>query len=487
MKQTTLPILIEKEAETSALEFKTSAGGKLPKDIWHTISAYANTNGGKIVFGITPEGTPINLSRTEIDQLQQEVSSLCSQAFSSTITPDIQYNEGILVIFIPPSPAQLRPVYKKSKGAGSGTYVREGSSNRQANDEMIRRFSIAARGGAETIEFDNVNYKDLFDDLFIIEYITLLNAKKSNMYQSFKNEEVLFKLRATNKLNNPTLFGLLAFGKDSAPQEVIAPTVKIVVTQYPGLSKVNEDDVFETYIDNREFYGNAKTQFDKAFTFLKSKLPVRGTIDSGGVRRDYFVIPDVAIREALANALAHRDYSTYSSPIQVDIFSDRIEIINPGRSLVPIEQLDKAPSATRNPLLMNYLKDYGITDQKARGIRTIKLSLKKAGLQAPDFANIDQSFKATLFASAFISQDDKNWLRQFGAFKLNERQQNALAHVKNNNDGISNSEYRDINSMNNVRDDKKANQELRQLVEKKILVTSGENRARRYVLNSSYR
>lgn len=486
MQQTSLPMFIEEEAETSKIEFKTTSDGKLPKDIWHTISAFANTDGGKIVFGVTPEGVRVNLTREVIDTLQQDIISLCAQAFSSTITPDVQYSDGVLIVFIPPSPAQLRPVYKKDKGAGTGTYVREGSTNRIANDEMIRRFSVAARGGAETLVFDDITAADCLDMATVGEYIKLVNERKSNMYQAFGRDEVLVKLRAVSREDYPTLFGLLAFGRDAAPQEIISPTINIVVTQYPGLTKVNEDDFSETYVDNREFYGNAKKQFDDAFAFMKSKLPIRGTIDSNGKRRDYFVIPEVALREALANALAHRDYSTYASPIQIDIFSDRIEIINPGTSLVPIEQLDKAPSATRNPLLMSYLKDYGITDQKARGIRTIKVSLRTAGLLAPTFENVGQSFKATLFASAFISTEDKLWLRQFSAFGLNERQLNALAHVKNNPEGINNSEYRDYNSMNNVRDDKKAYEELRQLAEKGILVKSGENRARRYVLGDAY-
>lgn len=486
MRQTSLPIFIEEEAESANIEFKTTLDGKLPKDIWHTISAFANTDGGKIVFGVTPDGERINLSAQAIDSLQRDIVSLCSQGFSSTITPDVQYNGGLLIVFIPPSPAQLRPVYMKTKGAGSGTYVREGSSNRIANDEMVRRFSVAARGGAETLHFDDISYISCFDMSLVDDYIGLVNRRKSNMYQSFTAEEILLKLRAVNKDLHPTLFGLLAFGKAAAPQEIIAPTVNVVITQYPGITKVNEDNFQETYIDNREFYGNVKAQFDDAFSFMKSKLPVRGTIDSNGKRRDYLVIPEVALRESLANALAHRDYSTYSSPIQIDIFSDRIEFINPGISLVPIAQLDEAPSATRNPLLMNYLKDYGITDQKARGIRTIKLSLKDAGLLAPSFENVGQSFKATLFASAFISSEDKVWLQQFTALKLNERQLNALAHVKNNPEGISNSEYRDYNSMNNVRDDKKANKELRLLVEKGVLVKTGENRARRYVLSNVY-
>jgi ATP-dependent DNA helicase RecG len=198
-------------------------------------------------------------------------------------------------------------------------------------------------------------------------------------------------------------------------------------------------------------------------------------------------IPEVALREALANAIAHRDYSVHSSRIQIDIYSDRLEIINPGTSLVPINELDVAPSSSRTPLLMSYLKEHGITDQKARGIRKIKLSIKTAGLIDPVFENMSSSFKVTLSGLAFISHVDKAWLRNFDQFKLNDRQLNALAHVRNNESSISNGEYRDINSMDSVRDDKKANKELKHLVSLEVLQIEGENKAQRYTLSDSYR
>jgi len=486
MQQTSIPVLISSEAESQDTEFKTCSDGRVPNDLWKTVSAFANGEGGQIICGVDPNGKIIGLSRENIDKLQLSILDMCTQTFSTPITPEIRYNNGILSVYIPPAPAQLRPIYSKKQGAGQGTYVRLGSSNRVANDDTIRRFSVAARGGAETIYYEDEDYHSVFNMATVNDYIRVVNQRKSNMYQAFTDKEVLTKLRAITKQADPTLFGLLAFGKDSSVQEIISPSVGIVITQYPGITKVNETNLNETYIDNREFIGNAKVQFEEAFSYLKAKLPIKGSVDSGGKRRDYLVIPEIAIREALANAIAHRDYSTYSSPIQIDIFSDRVEIINPGTSLIPIEQLDEAPSTARNPLLMSYLKDYGITDQKARGIRTIKVSIREAGLQAPSFTNIGQSFKVTLSASAFISSEDKKWLENFHPHNLNERQLNALAHVRNSSEGISNGEYRDINSMHNVRDDKKANKELRQLVAGGILSIVGENRARRYVLKNEY-
>ncbi len=103
---------------------------------------------------------------------------------------------------------------------------------------------------------------------------------------------------------------------------------------------------------------------------------------------------------------------------------------------------------------MNYLREIGATEQLASGIRTIKYELREAGLQEPTFANISSSFVATIFYSAFISQDDKAWMNQFSGYKLNERQRAGLTALKRSKEGMSNSEYRQVNGMNRMGDDK---------------------------------
>lgn len=483
MKQTNLPFFIAERPESNDIEFKSCSEGRLPKDIWKTISAFSNTDGGQIILGIDPNGNPLNLDRKEIDKLQTDIASICSQSFNAPIAPEIQYKSSLLIIHIPPQPAQLRPIYLKRKGTYSGTYIRIGSSNHQATDADIRRFSMASAGGAEVIVYPGVLYSEVFDESLIKGYIEVLNKKHNNIYQSFTDEEILLKLKAINKSLQPTLFGVLCFGKILTQNELIAPSINITVTQYPGYEKVNPEDPSETYIDNKEFIGDVVSQFKNALLFIKSRLPSRGIVDDRGIRNDIIVIPEIALREALANSVAHRDYADHSSSIQVDIFSDRVEITNPGKSIVPIKELEYSPSVSRNPLLMSYLKDHGITEQKARGIRTIITSIRNAGLAKPEFSNMASSFKSTLYATIYKSPEDKVWLDKYTKHKLNSRQKNALIYIKNNSNGISNREYREINSINQVRDDKKANKELKQLVDLGVVRQVGENRARRYIIN----
>lgn len=472
------------EPESERLEFKSATHGKLPENVWMTVSAFSNTDGGRILLGVNDNGDEVELSAKELDTLQKDFVSLCSTGFNHKIIPVVSVEDNHVSAIIDPLPAIMRPLYSKKRGVEHGTYIRVGSANVKATSEDIMRFSAAAQGGAETFTY-NVDYHEVLDERKIRDYIDLLNSRNNNVYQRFSEEEILKKQKAIID-GKVSLFGLLAFGNGMSLKEVVAPTMNIAVTQYPEADKV-VGDASLTYTDSREFDGCVIDQFEHAFSFIKSKLPVRGMIGPDGKRQDYLVIPEIAIREALANAIVHRDYATSSSRIQVDIYANRIEIINPGRSLMPIDELETTQSITRNPLTMNFFKENGYTEQKARGIRTIKQTIREAGLQAPVFENISgQSFKATLFTSAFISTEDKEWLKQFGNYELKDRQFNCLVYLKHHNDdGINNSTYRELNGMNSVGDDKMANRELVGMVKLGILKSGGIGRYRKYYLKTA--
>jgi ATP-dependent DNA helicase RecG len=468
--------------EKENVENKTISTNKIPDDLWEPITAFSNMDGGFINFGVKPNGERVGVQRNYIDKFQQDVNSLCSGAFNHRLYPDIVVEkDDVIKIFIPPVPASLRPIFSRKRGLPKGGKVRVGSTNQTLDDEWIRRFAIAARGGAELQEYPG-KYLELFELQIIDEYLDFIKKKRGNVYLNLNLEEILIKLRAITN-NGVTLFGLLAFSNNYSLQDSTAPTVSVAVTQYAGVSKVNPSDVGEVSLDDREFYGNAYNQFQGALNFIKSKLPVRSRIDPEGKRRSHLVIPIVALRETLANAIVHRDYSTYNSRIQVDIYSDRIEFSNPGRSLVPLEYIETAHSETRNPLLMNFLRDLEVTEQRGRGIRTIKSSLKSAGLAEPTFRHKGDWFIATIFSTAFIKSDDQMWLNKFAIHKLKENQLNALVYTRHNPAGITNEIYRDINNMENVRDDTRATKELGRLAKLGLLIKKGKYRYTKYIIS----
>lgn len=466
--------------EKDDIEFKTAARGVLSKDIWESVTAFSNADGGQIVFGVSPNGGLGNMTPAEVDKLQRSITTEFSDAYSHKIYPEIGVNRGSVTVYVPAAPAALRPIFHKRHGCPGGARVRVGSSNLHVDDEWMRRFAIAAAGGAETVKY-KLEFKEVLDQILLDNYINQVNKVRGGVYEGLSTEEILRKLRVIEN-GYVTLFGLLAFSKGAVLQEVVSPTVNVAITQYRGASKsvAGSDDPFYS---NKEFYGPVTKQFEEAYKYLLSSLPIKGTIDDKeGRRRDYYEIPEKAIREVLANALSHRDYSVQSSRVQIDIYSDRIEFINPGRSLVPIDKLDETPSMSRNPILMSYLKDMGYTEQRARGIKTIKESIKSAGLIEPEFKNLNGSFVAVLYSSAFISSTDKKWLNQFSNYKLNERQLNTLAHLKNSPQGISNKEHRELNGMDKVADDKKANRDLRKLASLGLILKAGEGAKTRYYI-----
>ncbi len=468
--------------ETDNLENKLIEQKELSADLWESISAFSNMDGGMIRLGVDKNGKRVGVNPQYIDKLQGDIASLCSSGFNHKLYPEIIIDkDNVINVYIRPVPASLRPIYTPKRDILKGGRVRIGSTNHQLDDDWIRRFAVTARGGAELQELPG-NYKNFFDTKIIDRYLKLVKEKRGNVYNKLSTNEILLKLRAITA-SGITMFGLLAFSNKFGLQELTAPTVNIAVTHYISTSKVNPEDAEEVNLDDKEFSGNAVSQFEEAFKFILSKLPVRSRIDPEGKRREHLAIPIVAIRETLANAIVHRDYTTFSSRIQIDIYSDRIEFSNPGRSLVPLEEIETAHSETRNPLLMYYLRDFEITEQRARGITTIKSSLKNAGLAEPKFEHRADWFIATIFNTAFIKGDDQIWLQNFAAHKLKERQLNALVYAKYNKAGITNEIYRDINNMNNVRDDIRATKELSRLTRLKLLVKQGENRYRRYIIH----
>lgn len=475
-----------KQLESENIENKTISKNMLPEDLWKTITAFSNTDGGQILLGVDSNGRRTGVNPEYVDILQGDITTLCSSGFSHKLYPSMNVDEdNVINVYIPPVPAQYRPIYSTSRGVPKGARVRVGTSNVQIDDEWIRRFAISARGGAELMPFRG-ELKKYFDWNVINRYLDIVKSKRGNVYERLSIEEMLVKLRAITEKKEITMFGLLAFSNTVGLQELTAPTVNIAVTQYAGTNKINPDDIAEVSLDDREFSGNVVSQFEESLKFIESKLPVRSRIEISGKRSSYLAIPTLALRETLANAIVHRDYTTFRGRIQIDIYNDRIEFANPGRSLIPLKLLETAHPETRNPLLMNYMRDLNITEHRGRGIRTIKGSLKAAGLAEPTFLHRHDWFVATIFSSAFIKDDDQIWLQNFQEFKLNEHQLNALVYTRHNQSGISNSEYRNINNMVNVRDDIRAKKELVKLAKIGLLKKVGENRYRRYILKSEF-
>ena len=124
-------------------EYKTCNENKIPNDLWKTISAFANADGGKVSLGVTPDNKPIGLTTEQLDRVQRDLLSLCQNSFNYPIVPEIQLVGDVVAAYISPAPSQVRPIYSKSRGASKGAYIRIGSSNVEITDEIRNQFAMA--------------------------------------------------------------------------------------------------------------------------------------------------------------------------------------------------------------------------------------------------------------------------------------------------------------------------------------------------------
>ena len=470
--------------ESEQAEFKDCRGAKeakLPNDLWQSIAAFSNSHGGKIFLGIEDGGSMVNLSITDMDKLQKDLSTLLSNNFfNNKPKATIFARNGYIEVSIAESEFYNKPVYSKKVGPKQ-IWIRQGSTNVRASDEEMRSLFAGAAGGGENQPITGIPV-ELVDEIKVDEYISRTGL---NSVEIKDTESKLCKIKAQND-QGLTIFGLVAFGKTEKIDEKMN-NVYIDFRIFPGTSKVLPDNPEVIYLDRKEFHGDVKTQFLLAFEYIKAKLPIEAVLNSStGLRENRYIIPEEAIREALANAIAHRDYLIQSSCINVDLFSDRIELSNPGESLVAIKDLEKASSKSRNPNLMEFLKVYNITDKTARGIPTIYQAARNRGLLDPKFENISGCFKATLFFSSPHTGGDRLWVESISKkFRLKDTQKNALVYIKNAG-SISNKQYCEINHMNERNDDRRARRELNELINYKLVSVVGVGPGTKYVLSGHY-
>ena len=194
----------------------------------------------------------------------------------------------------------------------------------------------------------------------------------------------------------PTLAGIMTFGE--YPQSFY-PQLFIACVVVPGTELGDTGTLGERFIDNKRIEGTIEEMLNGTMNFLRRNMKTSVIIDTNGNRTNRTEYPLEALREAVANALIHRDYSTQTENayISVNIYEDRIEVLNPG-TLYGTNKLEKLGTATtmesRNPTIVRILEEKGsVIENRHSGIPTMKREMKKYGLPEPEFYEERDSFK----------------------------------------------------------------------------------------------
>ena len=374
--------LIQK-GEGKRIEFKKTLpdGNNLAK----SVIAFSNMAGGKIVIGIEDKTAKvIGISDDEVLEFPDRISNIIHDRCYPFILPEIYlvYIDNATILVIEIFPGALKPYYLKNKGKQKGTYIRVGATNKAADIEMIRELERQR----QNISFDEeLNYESDKKSLDIERLRTDFQG-----YTGRKLTETnLLNLRILKEENGrffPTIGGMLLAGKTDYLEYA-----RIKCARFKGTN-------MDIFIDQKEFTGPLYRQVEEAMKFAHIYIALSGKVE-GLQRIDRYEVPLEVIREAIVNAVVHRDYSISGSDIKFAIFEDRIEITSPGalpRSL-EIEDIITGRSEIRNKVIARFFKEIDFIEQWGSGIRKMLRLLKEAGLPEPQFRESGLFFKMIIF------------------------------------------------------------------------------------------
>jgi ATP-dependent DNA helicase RecG len=269
--------------------------------------------------------------------------------------------------------------------------------------------------------------------------------------------------------SRPTLAGILFFGRE--PQRFY-PSYTITFLHFAGSSTAEGGSIGPIYLDNREFQGTLPVMIDAARAALLSKLSRTAVVD-GFVRQDLLEYPEMAFREAIVNAVAHRDYGLEGSFIQVRLFSDRMEVQSPGGlgGHLTVENI-AYEQYTRNPHIMRLLEDTGYVERRGLGVDHMIRAMADAGREPPLFENRGTSFWVTLSGRRPVRA--RRDLAQLG---LNDRQIRSVEYLRVHG-RLTNRDHQGLFGVS----ERTALYDLQGLVKAGIALPVSSGRGRHYIL-----
>jgi ATP-dependent DNA helicase RecG len=449
--------------ETATVEFKSSAAR--PIDIAERMCGMANNRaGGLIIFGIEDATRAIvgirNPSLTNDVVLRAARMIKPAVSLSETSVQEWTLDGVILItVAVPPNTGRLY----QYDGA---CYVRRGTNTVPLSVEEINAFLHAYEPSRwELAPTQNTTIEDLDRDA-LDRYVMARSPEGRARQRYSSSAEVLLGLHAAVRDGHtgavmPTNAGLLMFGLD--PQ-LRLPQSEVVCIKYADTQGIR------TYVDRKNFLGTLPELIDKASSFLKQYIRVGATI-RGFYREDEPEYPYEALREAVVNAVIHRDYHRSGETVRVFMYTDRVEVRSPGALLPGVSLNDlvglRVTSMPRNPLLAGFLRDMpGYMERIGSGIRFMIREMEGRGLPPPEFAE-HYDFVVTF----------RNGGKSVKPEGLSDRQLRALELVRVVG-SISTSEYCEATGLSlstGLRD-------LTELAELGLLAPRGKRRAKRFYL-----
>jgi len=438
--------------ESNTIEFKES----FDREAVVTAGAFANTRGGTIYIGIMDRGKVVG-TLIGAESLKEWANTI-SQSTEPRLIPEMeeQSHDGKPVVAIHIKENPLKPVSVRGR-----CYRRVGSSNRVMQPHEISEMHLQSIGSSwDLTPAPGASLADL-DFARVAEYIRKANESgRRNIAPGESPQTVLEKIGLVQG-NKPSWAAILLFGKE--PQRFLSQA-----TIHCGLFDADEISV----LDDRMVTGTLIEQINDAMEFIRKNIRVAFVMTGEPERKQVWDYPVEALREAVINAICHRNY-TISSSVEIRILRDSLKVWSPGRLASGItlpELFSSHASVLRNKGIAQVLYDIGWIERWGGGIQKMRSASAEAGLPEPVFQE-DQGFSVIFRKDVF----DRDYLVRAG---LSERQITAVLYTRENGK-ITNADYQRILEVSGTT----AQRDLKDLVARNILEMSGKRKGTHYTLS----
>lgn len=469
------------------------AATALPKSVRDTLSAFANTAGGTLILGLDEAQGFVATGVDDSSKVAADLASVCSDEMTPPLRPLIRQHvfEGVQLVVaeVPELPAADKPCFYQGAGMTRGSYVRVSDGDRRLTSYEVQMI-LAGRGQPREDEraVETLTESDL-DAAMVDQFVDRLRITRPYAFRDLDRQEILQRTRVLVKDergdDHPSLAGLVALGK--YPQSTF-PQLMLSFVHYPTIT--GQDPISgERFIDNVPVEGPIPVIVKEVMAILRRNM-ARRSIVAGYGRTDAWEYPETALREAIVNALVHRDLSSASmgTQVQVEMYPDRLVVRNPGGLFGPVSVDNLAVegvSSARNATLLKILEDISLVgdtrtvcENRGSGIRAMINALREARMNLPKFEDRISSFTVTFPNHTLMSDEVVAWLSSLDEQGLTDKQMVGLAMLKQG-DELDNLTYRSVTGV----DSRQATAELQNLVARELVIQEGTRRWAKYRLH----
>lgn len=390
----------QRQCEEQTIEVKSAHQG-CPEKLYDTFSSFSNQDdGGILLFGLDEKRDFAKVGVYDAQDLQKKLMEV-GEEMTPVVRPILSvYDEDGLVFVaaeIPPLDLADRPCFKRARGRLKGSYVRVGDADKPMTEYEIYSYEAYRKKERDDIRTVEDATPAMLEPVKLEHYVLKRKLDRPNL--ASLTQEQLYELTGIMRNGQPTLASILLFGL--YPQALF-PHLSILAARVPGTEIGLADRDGQRFTDSKRLEGTLPELLEAAMEFLHRNMRTAIRIDpKTGKRTDMPEYPTDAVREAVLNALVHRDYSihTENMPIQFTMFYDRVEIRNPGGlyGRLTVDQLGKMQPDTRNPFLVTAMETMGHTENRYSGIPKIRQAMEELGLEPPVFCDSRGEFSVCLY------------------------------------------------------------------------------------------